>query len=135
MNRRTIVATGFALSIFGSLSLAVSPARAATEAPFTQAAFNEAQKAGKPILVDTFAPWCPTCRAQAPIIKSAAQSMDNKDLVIFKIDFDSQKAEQRGLNIRSQSTLIAFKGMTEVGRSVGATDRASINALIAKTRP
>ncbi len=130
MNARTTFATAIALSVVSI----VSPAIAAPAQPFTQAAFDAAQAAGKPILVDAFAPWCPTCRAQAPIIDSAAKSMANKDLVVFRIDFDRQKTEQRKLNIRSQSTLIAFKGKTEVGRSVGATDSASINGLIAKTR-
>ena len=32
-----------------------------------------------------------------------------------------------------QSTLIAFKGERETGRSVGDTDRASIAALLNKT--
>jgi hypothetical protein len=32
-----------------------------------------------------------------------------------------------------QSTLIAFKGASETGRSVGDTDRSSIAALLSKT--
>ncbi len=131
MIRSAISAVGLTIAIIAPAGVA----QAATAIPFSQKAFSAAQKAGKPILVDAFAPWCPTCRTQAPIIEAASKSMDNKGLVVFRIDFDSQKAEQRSLNIRSQSTLIAFKGMKEVGRSVGATDSATINALIAKTRP
>jgi thiol-disulfide isomerase/thioredoxin len=42
------------------IAMPTSFARAAmTE--FTMAAFKAAQKAGKPILVDVWASWCPTC--------------------------------------------------------------------------
>jgi len=40
-------------------------------------------------------------------------------LVYFVVDFDSQKDALRYFNMRMQSTLIAFKGATETGRSVG----------------
>jgi thioredoxin 1 len=35
---------------------------------YTQAGFDKLQKEGKSILVEVHAPWCPTCRAQAPIV-------------------------------------------------------------------
>jgi hypothetical protein len=53
-----------------------------------------------------------------------------KDLVVFKIDFDSQKDEVRALHAQSQSTLIVYKGEVEKGRSVGDTSRLSIEALL-----
>jgi hypothetical protein len=49
---------------------------------------------------------------------------------VLEIDFDSQKDEARALKAQSRSTLITFKGETETGRSVGDTDRASIEALL-----
>ena len=108
------------------------PALAAMEAPFTQAAFTTAQKAGKPILVDITAPWCPTCAAQKPILGMLAIDPAFKDLVIFHVDFDSQKDVVRTLNARSQSTLIVFRGMDERGRSAGDTNAASITELVRK---
>jgi hypothetical protein len=53
-----------------------------------------------------------------------------KDLVVFKMDFDTQKDDVRALKAQSQSTLIVFKGETEKGRSVGDTNEASIAALL-----
>src|SRR3546814_13500821 len=85
---------------------------------------------GARILVDISASWCPTCKAQKPIIDSLADQPANKDLVIFAVDFDSQKPIVRQLGAQSQSTLIAFKGKTETGRSVGDTDPSSIAALV-----
>ena len=74
--------------------------------PFTQAAFEAAQAAGKPILVDVYAPWCPVCRAQQAPIAAAQADPANADLVVFRLDFDSQKAEQRPLRVTGQATLI-----------------------------
>ena len=97
---------------------------------FDPASFQAAQQRGARILVDISATWCPTCKAQEPIIDSLAQQPNNSDLVIFSVDFDSQKPIVREVGARSQSTLIAFRGKTETARSVGDTDPASIAALV-----
>jgi thiol-disulfide isomerase/thioredoxin len=100
--------------------------------PFDAAAFAAAQKEGKPILIDVFAVWCPVCRAQNPILVQLTREPKYKGLVVFKVDFDTQKDALRALNAQSQSTLIVFKGRTEQGRSVGDTDQEKIAALLDK---
>ena len=113
---------------------ALTPAFAAAgPQPFDARAFADAQKAGKPILVAVQASWCPTCRAQKPILGELTADPKFKNLAFFTIDFDSQKDLVRRFNVRMQSTLIAFKGGSEAGRSVGDTDRKSIAALLDKT--
>ncbi len=99
---------------------------------FTLAVFEAAQKTGKPVLIDVTAPWCPTCRAQAPILNEIAAEPRFRDLQVFTVDFDSRKDVLRKFGVRSQSTLIVFKGTSEAGRSVGDTSKASIAALLAK---
>jgi thiol:disulfide interchange protein len=108
------------------------PATAEEWKPFDAAAFAEARKAGKPILIDVFAAWCPTCRAQNPILVQLTRESKYKDMVVFKVDFDTQTDALRALNAQSQSTLIVFNGETEKGRSVGDTDKDSIAALLDK---
>ncbi len=115
-----------------ALPLLGGAARAATELPYTPAAFAQSQQEGRPILVHVWASWCPTCRAQAPTISALEADPANAKLVVFKVDFDAQKDVVRALGARSQSTLIAFRGATETGRSAGDTDPASIRALVAK---
>ena len=39
----------------------------------------------------------------------------------------------RKLDVRAQSTFVAYKGKQEVGRSTGDTDKAAIEALFDKT--
>jgi thioredoxin 1 len=119
------------LAIVASVALlGALPASAAEWKPFDAASFAEAKKEGKPILVDIFAAWCPVCRAQNPILVQLTREPKFKDLVVFKVDFDTQKADVRALKAQSQSTLIVFKGQTEKGRTVGDTNEKSIAALV-----
>ena len=128
LNRRLVIA---AIAAASSLVAAV-PVAAAETAPFTPQAFAAAQKSGKPILVEITAPWCPTCKAQKPILGALLAQPAFKDMAVFDVDFDSQKDAVRGFGARMQSTLIAFKGGTEVGRSVGDTQAGSIKDLVGK---
>ena len=113
-------------------SLFALPAFAAETVPYTPAAFDAAQKAGKSILVEIHAPWCPTCKAQAPILAEIEKGDGFKNLLVLHVDFDSQKEAVARFGARMQSTLIAFAGATETARSTGDTNAASIKALVAK---
>ena len=128
LNRRSIL---IASLVAGALTL--SPALAETAPSFDAKAFADAQKAGKPILIAIHASWCPTCKAQAPILSELRADPRFKNLVYFVIDFDSQKDLVNRFGARMQSTLIAFKGEKEEGRSVGDTKRDSIYGLAAKS--
>ena len=128
LSRRSILKA----SLIGT-AIVVSPALAETVPSFDAKAFAEAQNAGKPILVAIHAPWCPTCKAQAPILGDLLADPKFRELVYFVIDFDSQKDLVNRFGARMQSTLIAFKGAREEGRSVGDTNRASIYALVGKS--
>src|SRR4051812_22636167 len=129
LTRRDIL-TALAAS---TILVTAAPARAFAKKPFNAAAFEAAQAAGLPILVEVTAPWCPTCKAQAPILASLATKPKFKDVTSFEIDFDTQKDLLRKFNVRTQSTLITFKGKQEVGRSTGDTNAARIEALLDKS--
>lgn len=114
-------------------SASVAPALATETKLFTPDAFAAAQKAGKPIFVAIHASWCPVCAKQRPILSELLAEPEFKNLIYFVVDFDSQKDAVNSFGARTQSTLIAFKGAHEAGRSVGDTDRGSIAALLNKT--
>ena len=105
------------------ITAAVVPAYAATPKTFDAKSFGDAQKTGKPILVAIHASWCPVCAAQKPILSELMADRKFNELVYFVIDFDSQKDLVRQFGAQKQSTLIAFKGSNEQGRSVGDTNR------------
>lgn len=127
LTRRSIL---IATLVAGAFTMSASLAE--TVPTFDANAFADAQKAGKPILIAIHASWCPTCKAQAPILSELRADPKFKNLVYFVIDFDSQKDLVNRFGARMQSTLIAFKGDEEEGRSVGDTKRDSIYALAAK---
>jgi thioredoxin 1 len=114
-------------------ALAMSPALADIVPTFDAKTFADAQKAGRPILIAIHASWCPTCKAQAPILSELRADPKFRNLAYFVIDFDSQKDLVNRFGARMQSTLIAFKGDKEAGRSVGDTRRDSIFALVEKS--
>ena len=111
---------------------ATVPAFALQSSKFSADALAEAQKAGRPILVEITAPWCPTCKAQKPILNRLLSSEKYKGFVTLDMDFDTQKDDLRALKAQMQSTLIVYKGSKEVGRSAGDTNPATIEALLAK---
>ena len=98
--------------------------------PFDDQSFKQAQAAGKTILVDVTASWCPTCRQQRPIVEQIEKEKPN--LVVYEVDFDTAKDTLKRFRVQQQSTLIVFKGTKEVGRSTGDTDPARIRALVAQ---
>ena len=119
------------VSIFALLLLPIS-VRAASEQAFSAQAFKYAQDAGRPILVEIHADWCPTCKAQQPILNKLSGEAAFSNIVRLKVDFDSQKDAVKQLNAKTQSTLILFKGKTEIARSVGETDESRIRSMLQK---
>ena len=76
LSRRTALVLGLAAS------LVAGPAFAGEKATYSKPAFEAAQKAGKPILVEIAASWCPTCKAQAPILGELRGQPRFKDLAV-----------------------------------------------------
>jgi thiol-disulfide isomerase/thioredoxin len=57
--------------------------------PYSPEAFKAAQASGSPILVEIHADWCPTCKAQMPILERLTADPKFKDLKVFRVDLDA----------------------------------------------
>ncbi|MBX9758176.1 MAG: thioredoxin family protein [Beijerinckiaceae bacterium] len=125
LHRRSLFAIALSLT-----AAALSPAFAQDRTPFEMKSFQQAQAQGKQILIEVFAPWCPTCRQQNPIISDISKKPAFKNLEIFIVDFDNQKDVVKALRVNRQSTLITFKGAKETGRAVAITSRKEIEDLM-----
>lgn len=116
-----------------ALSALASIATAGEIKPYTQAEFDRLTHDGKPVVVDISATWCPTCKAQKPIVESLMKQPAYKDVTVLAVDFDAEKPTLRRFKVSMQSTLVAFKGQKEVGRSTGDTTPEGLEGLIKKT--
>ena len=123
MKSSALAALTVMFSIFASLSFSA-------EIPFNQAQFDATRAAGKPVAIVFHADWCPTCRAQAPVLKQLTESSDLKNLTLFVANFDTEKALKRSFGITQQSTIVVFKDGKEIARSTGDTQARSLSALL-----
>ncbi|WP_136618702.1 MULTISPECIES: thioredoxin family protein [Mesorhizobium] len=117
------------LSAVACIAAAVVPAFA-HNGDETIPGFDEALKAGGPVMIHIAAPWCETCQAQKPIVASLLASPDFKKMKKFDVDFDTQKEILARYRMQMQSTMIVYKGGKEVDRQTGQTDPAVIEALL-----
>jgi thiol-disulfide isomerase/thioredoxin len=120
------------LSVLVSLFSTVAPG---AELAFNQAQFDASKSAGKPVAVVFHADWCPTCRAQAPVLKDLLQKPALKSLTLYVANFDTEKALKKSLGVTQQSTVIVFRQGKEIARSTGDTEQGSLGALLRQAIP
>ena len=114
------------------LSSIMSLAIAGDIKPFNQKDFDSLTAAGKPVVLEVAATWCPVCKQQEPILHGLMTQPAYKDVTLMTIDFDAEKSTLKKFKVGMQSTLVAFKGKREVARSIGDTTPAGIEELIKK---
>jgi thioredoxin 1 len=115
---------------FSSMLICFATLASSAEVPFDQARFDAARTAGDPVAVVFHADWCPTCRAQAPLLKDLAQSQEFKSLTLYVANFDTEKALKTSLGVTKQSTIVVFKNGKESARSTGDTQQDRLAALL-----
>ena len=73
----------------------------------TDASFeHEVLNAGKPVVVDFWAPWCGPCRAVHPILEQLAGETDAVEFV--KLDIDENPVKASRYDVLSIPTVILF---------------------------
>ncbi|MBI5240373.1 MAG: thioredoxin family protein [Elusimicrobia bacterium] len=116
------------------LALAL-PAAAGEWMSFDADAFAEAKQAGKVVVLDFHADWCPTCRQQKAALGTLLKRPRFAGVVGFVVDFDRSDALASRLGVANLSTVIVYRGGREVARSTGVTEPARLKALLEKALP
>ena len=108
------------------------PARAMVD--YTPGLVDARLAAGETLLVDFWASWCSTCRAQTRVIEELRAENPAYDAALgfIKVDWDVHGTGDlaRRLNIPRRSTLVMLRGEAELGRIVAGTRTDDIRALL-----
>ena len=91
---------------------------------------TEVLNSEKPVLLDFYAPWCGPCRMVAPIVEQIAEEFD--DILVGKIDVDTEMELAASFRIVSIPTLIVMKDGKVANTAVGYRPKADILKLLGK---
>jgi len=97
---------------------------------FTVEAFNEAQKAGKTIVINSWNKSCGTCARQTKILNEAQK--DFPDVIFLSYEQTKHKDIAKLLNVDYWATIIVYKNGKEVAKEIGVTSKSDIYSLIKK---
>jgi len=97
---------------------------------FTLDVFNEAQKAGKAIVINSWNKSCGTCARQTKILNEAKK--DFPDVIFLSYEQTKNKDIAKLLNVDFWATIIVYKNGKEIAKEIGITNKKDIYSLINK---
>tara|TARA_Y100001936_G_scaffold234891_1_gene262514 strand:+ start:367 stop:738 length:372 start_codon:yes stop_codon:yes gene_type:complete len=107
------------------------PANAADKyTNFSLSSLEKAKASGKTVVVNSYEPWCWSCRKQDKVLIGAKDEF--KDVVFLTYQQGKHKNIAQALNISVRTTIVVFKGKKEVARIIGQTEKTEIYSAIKK---
>jgi thiol-disulfide isomerase/thioredoxin len=99
---------------------------------FSQAKFEALQASGAVVLIDVYAPWCPTCQAQQKVFAKYQADNPTKKFTILVVDYDKDKDIVRQFHAPRQATLLLYRGKAQHWFSVAESRQEVIAAELDK---
>ena len=87
-------------------------------------------QAGKPVVVDFWAPWCGPCRAIHPILEKLSEEHGTVEFV--KLNIDENLGTPNRYNVLSIPTVILFDGGEAQATVIGAYPRSKFEQEFAQ---
>lgn len=115
----------------GMASLAATSASAFQVQAYSKPAADAAIAAGKPVVLEIYAPWCGACLMQSSTVESLKTRPEFKDIAFYRVDYDNQKDVVQALNT-PRATFIAYRGGKEVGRMSWSPSEEDIAKILLK---
>ena len=92
--------------------------------------FEKAKASGKTVVVNSYEVWCGTCSKQTKILNKAEKEF--KDIIFLSYEQSKNKNIAQLLKIKFWTTIVVYKGDSEIARIVGQTDKETIYSAIQK---
>mgnify|MGYP001184462434 FL=1 len=97
---------------------------------FTIEKFEQAKKNGETVVVTAWNKYCGTCKRQKVVLDQAEK--DFKDVLFLYYNHPKMKDIAKYLKIDHRSTILVYKGSSEVSRTLGQVDKSIIYSNIKK---
>ena len=92
---------------------------------FNKELFNKAQSEGKIVVVSSWMKYCSSCANQMKVLQKAKKDGELLDIKFDNIEYFSFDVTNREIanlfDVQYQTTLLIYKGVQEVYRSIGET--------------
>jgi thioredoxin 2 len=85
--------------------------------------------AAVPVLIDFWAPWCPPCRAAAPMVKKVAEEMTGRAIVL-KVDTDQNPELAARFDVRGIPNFVVLKQGKVVSQQAGLVSATQMKSWL-----
>ena len=97
---------------------------------FSIETLEKAQASGKTIVINSYEIWCGTCSKQIKVLDKAEKEF--KEVIFLSYEQSKNENIAKKLKIKHWTTIVVYKGVNEVSRIIGQTDKEKIYSAIKK---